>query len=154
MYSIGDNMYSVGGSDQLVDRRDENFTVNDFKTKDIQRRIMVSIENKSGKNLTLKKGNKFAEVNILNDSEINVDQKTSYVSELKLNEIATGDLNNNEKNKLESILIDYNKSINATPASKSKIPHKHKINLTNEILAVTKTRAIPNSKKQQIYDQI
>ena len=35
-----------------------------------------------------------------------MDQLTKYIPELKLNEITTGHLNNVEKNKLESILID------------------------------------------------
>ena len=34
---------------------------------------MVPIEDKLGKNLTLKKGDIYAEVNILSESEINVD---------------------------------------------------------------------------------
>ena len=100
----GDNMYSIGRCEG-----DENFAGSDFTTKDIQRRIMVPIENKSGKNLTLKKGDICAEVNILNESEINVNQVTSYIPEFKLNEITTGHLNNNEENKLESILIDTTK---------------------------------------------
>ena len=47
---------------------------------------MVLIENRSGKNLTLKKGNICTYVNILGASEINVEQVTSYIPELKLNE--------------------------------------------------------------------
>ena len=50
---------------------------------------MVPTEDKLGKNLTLKKGDIFAEVNILSQSEINVDQVISYFPELKLNEITT-----------------------------------------------------------------
>ena len=79
---------------------------------------MVPIENQSGKSLTLKKGNICSEINILNESKINVDHMTSYIPELKLNEITTGHLNNNEKSKLESILIDYDKSVNTTPVKR------------------------------------
>ena len=59
-----------------------------------------------------------------------MDQGTSYIPELKLNEITTGHLNNDEKTKLQSILIDYEKSVNATLVSKSKVPYKHELNLT------------------------
>ena len=61
----GENIYSIGGFEE-----DENFTVSDFSSKDIQKSIIVPIENKPGKNLTLKKGDICAEVNILNESEI------------------------------------------------------------------------------------
>ena len=61
--------------------------------------------NPDTKNLPLKKRDICAEVNILNESEINVDQTTSYIPELKLNKITTGHLNNDEKNKLESIRL-------------------------------------------------
>ena len=66
---------------------------------------MLPIENKSGKNLTLKKGDNCAELNTLNESDINMNKVTSYIPGLKLNEITTGCLNKNEKNKLESILV-------------------------------------------------
>lgn len=111
---------------------------------------MVLIENRSGKNLTLKKGNICTYVNILGASEMNVEQVTSYIPELKLNEITTGHLNNDEKYKLESILIYYGKNVNTTPVGKSKIPCKHEINLIDDIPVVTQPRIIPNSKKQQI----
>ena len=51
-----------------------------------------------------------------------MDQVTLYIPELKLNEITTGHFNNAEKNKLESISIDYGKSVNTTKVGKSKIP--------------------------------
>ena len=59
-----------------------------------------------------------------------MDQGTSYIPELKLNEITTGHLNNDKKTKLQSILLDYDKSVNATPVSKSQVPYKHELNLT------------------------
>ena len=59
-----DDMSSIGGCD--------------FTTKDIERKMMVPIESKSGKNPTLKKDDIWAEVNIINESEINVDQVISY----------------------------------------------------------------------------
>ena len=83
-------------------------------------------------------------------SEINVEQVASYIPELKLNEITTGHLNNDEKNTLESILIYYGKNVNTTPVVKSKIPCKHEINLIDDIPVVTQPRIIPISKKQQI----
>ena len=135
----GENIYSIGGFEE-----DENFTVSDFSSKDIQRSIKVPIENKPGKNLTLKKGDICAEVNILNESEISVDQVTSYILELKFNEATTGHLSNDEKNKLESILIDYDKSVNPVPVGKSKIPYKHEINLTDDVPIVAQPRVLPH----------
>ena len=61
---------------------------------------------------------------------------------------------NDEKNKLESILIDYEKSVNPVPVGKSKIPYKHEINLTDDVPIVAQPRVLPHWKKQQIYDQI
>lgn len=60
-------------------------------------------------------------------------------------------LNKNEKNKLESILIDYDKSVNTTPSSKNKIPYKHEMNLTDNIPEVAQPRV---TKKEHIYLQI
>ena len=79
-----------------------------------------------------------------------MEQVTSYIPELKLNEVTTGHLNNDEKNKLESILICYDKNVNTTPVGKSKIPCKHEINLVDDIPVVSQPRIIPNLKKQQI----
>ena len=51
-----------------------------------------------------------------------MDQVNLYIPELKLNVMTTGHFNNAEKNKLESISIDYDKSANTTAVDKSKIP--------------------------------
>ena len=104
----------------------------------------MPIENKPGKNFTLKKGDIYAEINILNESEISLDQVTSYIPELKLNEATTVHLSNDEKNKLESILIDYDKSVNPIPVGKSKILYKHEINLTDDVPIVTQPRVLPH----------
>ena len=63
-------------------------------------------------------------------------------------------LNNDEENKLENILIDYDKSVNTTPVSKSKIPYKQEINLNDDVPVATQPRVIPYLKKQQIYEKI
>jgi len=142
------DMFSISGCES-----DEKFTVSDLTIKDIQRRIMVPIENNSGKNLTLKKGDICAEVNALKETVINVDQ-VAYIPELKLNEVPTDHLLAVEANKLQRILTEYDKNVKTTPISRSKIPYKHEINLTDNVPVVTQPRVIPHSKKQQIYDQI
>ena len=148
----GDDLFSISGCPEY--NGDESFTVSDLTIKELKRRIMVPVENISGKNLTLKKGDICAEINVIRESEIKIDQACSYIPELKTDQLRSGQLNLEEKNKLENILSNYDLEVKSTPISKSKIPYNHEINLTDDIPVVTHPRVIPHSKKQEVYEQI
>ena len=146
-----EDLFSVGN---CAYNDDAGYSIHDFTIENLTRQIYVPIENHSGGNLILKKGEVCAEVNGIKKVGVEVSESGSYIPKLDIEELTYGNLNPREKSQLTNILQNYDSKVNTTPINKSKIPYEHEINLTDNVPVVSQPRVVPQSKKKDIYDQI
>ena len=144
------DLFSISRCEECENK---NFTLNDFTVEKINKHVMVPIENVSGEKIKLKKGDICAQINVIEKSEVEINE-SSILQKFDFEDIYYGDLNNEERNELNHILSEYDKRVSETPISKSKVPYKHEINLIDNIPIVDQPRVIPHSKKDEIYNQI
>ena len=79
------------------------YSICDFTTDALKKKIFVPIKNHSGGKLTLKIGQICAEINTIGETDIKVYKSISYIPKFNTEELTHGNLTSEEKNELMEI---------------------------------------------------